>query len=329
MCTEHTRGRTGRCRGTSGTSLVVLLGAAAGACLCGGRQAGLAAESVPEPKLPSPGRPYRTSTLLHSEDFDRDLSRWVVQQMPGGKTSIRAGSLDVRDRKGCTIWFKEKLQGPLMIEYDATMRSDHRVSDLNCFWMAIDPKDPGNILAKRRSGSFSQYHPLRLYYVGYGGNKNKTTRFRRYPGGGERPLLAKHDLKDKRFRLKPDKTMKIQLVACGSIVQYVRDGEIVFDFRDEKPYREGWFGFRTVNSHMVIDNFRVYRLEPVVRAAGSCTAAECAWQRVAGSCNVRLPPARRPHLGRGGEEHGTPQRSRGPLRARGGQPRHPDPGTSG
>jgi len=205
--------------------------------------------------------PYKVGDVLHKDDFNGDLSQWVVQQQPGGSVRIEAGKLHIRDRKGCTVWFKQKLAGPILIEYEVTMTPDARVSDLNCFWMATDPKSPKDLFAgAKREGNFSQYHALRLYYVGYGGHNNTKTRFRRYPGGGERPLLSKHDLGDKNVLLKGGATVKIQLVAFGETVRYLRDGEVIFDIRDPKPYREGWFGFRTVNSHLVLDNVRIYRL---------------------------------------------------------------------
>ena len=47
----------------------------------------------------------------------------------------------------------------------------------------------------------------------------------------------------------------------GGRIQYSRDGEVVFEFRDKDPFREGWFGFRTVRNHLRIDNFRVYQSE--------------------------------------------------------------------
>ena len=137
--------------------------------------------------------------LIYSDDFETDLSNWVIEQGQGGTAEIIDGKLDIADEKGCTIWFKHKLKSPVMIEYEATMvdkggRRD-RVSDLNCFWMAIDPEHPEDIFVDTsRNGRFPNYPPLRLYYVGYGGNDNSTTRFRRYPGGGERPMLPEHAL---------------------------------------------------------------------------------------------------------------------------------------
>jgi hypothetical protein len=127
--------------------------------------------------------------------------------------------------------------------------------------MAIDPEHPDDLFANRkRGGRFRNYHPLRLYYVGYGANDNTTTRFRRYPGDGTRPCLPEHDLRDKRFMHTPNRTMKIRIVVNGSKVQYFRDEECVFDFVDEHPYAEGWFGFRTVRNHLRIDRFKVYQL---------------------------------------------------------------------
>ena len=42
---------------------------------------------------------------------------------------------------------------------------------------------------------FAAYNDLKTYYVGLGGNRNTTTRFRRYIGDPEtRPLLPEHDL---------------------------------------------------------------------------------------------------------------------------------------
>ena len=59
-----------------------------------------------------------------------------------------------------------------------------RLSDLNCFWAANDPKYPDDLFARSqwRDGIFKNYNTLNLFYVGYGGNDNSTTRFRRYKG---------------------------------------------------------------------------------------------------------------------------------------------------
>jgi hypothetical protein len=220
-----------------------------------------------------------TNPVLYEDDFSTDLSQWVVEQMPGGTTTLQDGQLVINDAKGCTVWFKHKLTGPIMIEYDATIIQQggafDRVSDLNCFWMAIDPENPEDLFAnsQKRGGLFRNYDSLRLYYVGYGANNNTTTRFRRYAGDSSRPLLPEHDLSDKRFMLEPNKTIKIQIIADGGSIRYSRDGEVVFDFEDLSPFKEGWFGFRTVENHMQIDNFKVFRL-PAGKTTEAATPQE-------------------------------------------------------
>ena len=208
----------------------------------------------------------KTPTLVYQNDFDRNLSDWRVEQMPGGSVRVVDGKLEIEDAKGCTVWFREKLEGPIMIEYEAVIiKKDgphDRGSDLNCFWMAQDPKHFDDLFAnsQARGGRFSNYDSLRLYYVGYGANHNTTTRFRRYTGTGERPILPEHDLSADEFMLKYNVPIKIQLIADGQRVAYLRDGEVIYEIHDPEPYTDGWFGFRTVNNHMTIDNFKVCQL---------------------------------------------------------------------
>ena len=228
----------------------------------------LAAQDVAEAK----GAPLRKGELLYREDFDKDLSRWVVEQTPSGTTRLINGALDIDDaagpgdKGGCTVWFRAKLSGPVLIEYEAVMIQqggpNDRVSDLNCFWMATDPKHPEDLFSesKERGGAFKKYDGLRLYYVGYGANGNTTTRFRRYPGDGSRPLESGDDLRAPEFLNVPNRKITIQLVANGESIRFLRDGVPVFDIKDKEPFREGWFGFRTTRSHMIISSFRVYRM---------------------------------------------------------------------
>lgn len=211
--------------------------------------------------------------ILFEDDFSGNLSRWVVEQTPSGKTQVIGGELDIddapgtHDKGGCTVWFKEKISGPVRITYDATMVQkggpNDRISDLNCFWMASDPKNPENLFvgSKERSGNFKKYDSLRTYYVGYGANENATTRFRRYPRPrDDKPLKPEYDLSEAKFMNVPNKTIKIELVADGKRIQFLRDGEPIFTYDDPEPYQEGWFGFRTTRSHIRFDNFKVTRI---------------------------------------------------------------------
>jgi len=197
--------------------------------------------------------------VLFEDRFTTGLSNWVIEQQPGGTVTIENGALVIADEGGCTVWFKQRLEAPVVISYTATVSSKARVSDLNCFWMATDPARPADLIAPghARTGAFATYDNLRTYYAGYGGNANTTTRFRRYAGDGSKPLLPEHDLSAPVFMLKADHPYRIELVVVGSRVQYLRDGELVFDFTDPEPLASGWFGFRTVKSRIEIRDFQV------------------------------------------------------------------------
>ncbi len=196
--------------------------------------------------------------------FDANLTDWLVEQMPGGNVYAHDGALVIEDVGGCTVWYRPILTAPVEISYEAMVVMNDgphdRLSDLNCFWMATDPA--GDLLhpANPRTGKFADYDSLALYYVGYGGNRNTTTRFRRYLGTGERPLLPGHDLTDPTHLLEPNRVYHIRLVARDGRAEYWRDGELVFAYDDPAPLTRGRFGFRTVNSHLVIRNFKVTTL---------------------------------------------------------------------
>ena len=204
----------------------------------------------------------QADTLLFQEDFKHGDAHWKTESEASTLLAFDEGTNMVIDNKlGITVWFRERLTAPVTISYTAKVRSIRRVSDLNCFWMATDPAQPDGQLfvpGAARRGLFADYDKLRTYYVGYGGNNNTTTRFRRYDGTGARPLLPQHDLSAPQFLLVPDHAYRITLVAgADGRVQFIRDGEVVFDWMDPQPLRSGWFGFRSVDSQIEITDFQV------------------------------------------------------------------------
>jgi hypothetical protein len=216
-----------------------------------------------------PDSRFTVAEELHRDDFaSGELRNWTAEQEKEGVVEVRRGKLVVDVPGGCTVWFRPELKGPLMIEYDATVvergGANDRVSDLNCFWMAHDPRRAQKpVPDARRSGKFADYDDLKTYYVGLGGNANTTTRFRRYVGEpGNRPLLPEHDLTTPEYLIRPNLRQRVRLVACGRLIQFYRDEARVFELNDPEPYTRGWFGFRTVTSHLEFARFRVFRLNP-------------------------------------------------------------------
>lgn len=198
-----------------------------------------------------------------------DPEQWIIEQQPGGEVTIANDVMEITDAEGCTVWFKHKLEGNIKIQYDITIIDKggphDRVSDMNCFWMATDPDHPNDFFkeSKQRAGHFPNYHHLKLYYVGYGGHHNTKTRFRRYDGDIDRPLLPEHDLSDKKFMITANQKMHIEISVEDNATTYRRDGEIIYHIVDPEPYRTGYFGFRTVNNHLKIENFLVSELGSV------------------------------------------------------------------
>jgi len=205
-------------------------------------------------------------TLLFQDDF-RSLDQWVIEAEQPARLSVDNGSFDIDTPAGLTLWFRPRLDGPVKIEFDATAvahgGANDQVSDLNVFWMAANadgsaPFQPG---PSQRSGKFAEYNNLLTYYVGLGGNRNTTTRFRRYIGDPAiRPLLPEHDLDTRDALLVPNRRQTITLVADGTRIEFQRDGRVLFRYEDAAPYARGWFALRTTWSHLRVERLRIYSL---------------------------------------------------------------------
>ena len=169
--------------------------------------------------------------------------------------------------KGLTLWRRQAMRADCAVEYDVQVMSD-RLSDMNCFWMASDPA--ATDIWKRmawRSGIFARCYTLQMYYLGYGGNYNSTTRFRRYTGD-ERgvdsaayrpPILTEYT--DSTHLLRPAHWYHLRLQTVGGRTQMYVDGECIVDYLDPEPITSGWFGFRTTLSRIRIANFCMEQVE--------------------------------------------------------------------
>lgn len=190
---------------------------------------------------------------------------WKVEAEDAAASTVtwRDGVATIVAPKGLTLWCKERMEGNTVIEYEARIVADKRfrredgtvrVSDLNCFWMADRCGSFG--------GRFVDNYALQTYYVGYGGNWNTTTRFRRYTGDKRgvdsvayRPAVLK-EYTDREHLLQQDKWYKIRLEQVDGHARYYIDGELLVDYVDPKPLKSGYFGFRTTMAKAQMRNFR-------------------------------------------------------------------------
>ncbi len=198
---------------------------------------------------------------------------WTVEsESPDYSYSFIHDTLEITAPKGLTLWFRQKMSGDLVIDYDACIvneRAGDRLSDLNCFWMASD-RDAKDIWKrmKWRSGIFNRCYSLQTYYLGYGGNSNKTTRFRRYNGDYEsfekqnkRPDVL-FEYTDSSHLLTAGKWYHIRITRKGNRTTYSINNQMIVDFREPNPLTSGWFGFRTTLSRARIANFCYRNISP-------------------------------------------------------------------
>lgn len=216
---------------------------------------------------------YIFITIITVLSFCHDIKaqEWKIEtESPEATVTWKNGTCDIFAPKGLTLWFDQRMEGNTVIEYEAMIVADKRlravipsstnpkpqprISDLNCFWMADKCGGCG--------GRFLDNYALCLYYMGYGGNYNTTTRFRRYNGNVRgvtdaeyRPRILK-EYTDETHLLKANRWYKIRLEQIDGRVRYYSDGEMLVDYVDPQPMTSGYFGFRTTFAHARLRNFR-------------------------------------------------------------------------
>ncbi|HEY4111231.1 right-handed parallel beta-helix repeat-containing protein [Puia sp.] len=187
---------------------------------------------------------------------------WIpeIEQKPGANSRVyqNGDALIIDTKGGATVWYNKKLTGNFRIDYDRTILidtgSNDRLSDCNQFWMAGDPHNP-NLFT--RTGKLEDYNNVDLYYVGMGGNTNKTTRFRKY-GGGARTLIKEY--LDAAHLLQKNRKYHITITVSNGTTAFLVDGSPWFTYTDPTPLTSGYFGFRSTWSRQMIKNFTVTQL---------------------------------------------------------------------
>lgn len=198
-----------------------------------------------------------------------DTNLWLVEDHSDKAVfQTRGDTIEISTPKGLTLWYKPRLTGNYEITYSACMPMDGdpnaRLSDLNCFWGANDPQYPDNLFARTvyRHGVFQRYKTLTLFYVGYGGNHNSTTRFRQYysglPGQDDkevRPVIKEYT--DPEHLLKPGKWYRIRIVVKKNTSRFYVDDELLFTRKMKPQEADGNFGLRLLENHVLFAGFKV------------------------------------------------------------------------
>lgn len=201
------------------------------------------------------------------------LKNWIIEDHSENiQISVSEGTLEIIAPKGATLWYNKRLTGNYEISYRAKVLIQggkyDRLSDLNCFWAANDPQVPEDIFArsKWRNGIFQHYKTLNLFYVGYGGNHNSTTRFRQYFGttsnaddSQARPVIKEYT--DKQHLLIPNKWYDIRICVTKEFTSYHINGEKLFCLPIKENVGNGHFGLRLLKNHVLFADFQVKEIK--------------------------------------------------------------------
>lgn len=196
-------------------------------------------------------------------------THWRIEaESPATRVLLRNDTLDMTAPQGLSLWWSQPVEAPCQIRYKAMVVMDDgpcdRLSDMNCFWMATELGESPLKGAGKRKGKFVESYRLQCYYLGYGGNHNSTTRFRRYDGdslavqeAGRRPTILQ-EYTDAGHLLLPNHWYDICIeVLEGGRTRYSMDGECLVDYVDQHPLQRGWFAFRTTWSHTRLTDFKI------------------------------------------------------------------------
>lgn len=180
-----------------------------------------------------------------------------------------AGKLELLVPSGLTLWYDRHLSGDYRISYDICLvmagGTNDRLSDMNCFWAASDPENPEDIYSKAdlRNGKFSNYNGLDLMYVGFGGNHNTTTRFRRYyseycGSDGNKPVIGEYT--DPSHLLSPNRWYHVSIEVAGGMTAWSLDGDELFSYDLPESFGDGYFAFRFFKNHVMVSDFKLEEL---------------------------------------------------------------------
>lgn len=209
------------------------------------------------------------SVMLYAQHENTSVQQWKIEDESRALQMIeRADTVELIVPGGLTMWYQQRLTGDYEINYRICMVMKggkyDRLSDLNCFWAANDPKNPDNLFARSewRNSVFKNYNTLDLFYVGYGGNDNSTTRFRRYNGkyygvadDKVKPLLREYT--DTPHLLVPNQWYQISIRVQKGVTTYSVNGEELFRYSITGSEGDGHFGLRLLQNHVLFTDFKV------------------------------------------------------------------------
>lgn len=220
---------------------------------------------------------YVRGELLATEDFNQGLRGWQAEgdinaRIEDGR--LRFESTEKSAVKKGNIWWKQRFEGPLRIEFDYQSITEH---GLTMFWFNSRGRGGKDLLKQKRTGDY-------LEYV-FGEMDGYHVTFHRFGSGVSnlRKSRGFHLLSSVPDPIPPDdlRVHHIAVSVLGNRIVVEVDGRVLHDFTDEgQPcagpeewvhtlpckgtggiFTSGYIGIRHTDRQAAFyDNFRVWRM---------------------------------------------------------------------
>ncbi|MGE3808141.1 MAG: DUF1961 family protein, partial [Gemmataceae bacterium] len=227
-------------------------------------------EEVVKEGVKPPPRRFKLSdqSLLVETVFEDDFSQksddWLIEGPLQVKLAAGRLFFDARERKppAGTIWCKRAFAGDQVVEYVARIEEGPGSTNLNFFLFGSN-LDGSSVLGTtgQRTGDYGEYHKLNNYIYTYLNDKDKEgaeatrVRFRKDPGFH---LLLQEWRKQP---IEKGRDYHFTIAVQGPRLRFYVDGQLVLDHREtETGHRHGHHAFRTFQSHVSADLFRISRI---------------------------------------------------------------------
>jgi len=211
-----------------------------------------------------------STKLIFIENFDTDLSNWVIQGKGNGDIT-GTGALRLTGAtksQGVVMWLNREISGDFLLEFETTVNDSSGLCAVIICAQYPGGKDLLNDLPEPSGNLMLYTKKLRSYIIDYH-NRSKSTgtagasKVRKNPGY---MLLASVDT-DPCSESRP---YYIDIVKIGNRMQLYVEGKRIQDIRDKggfgPAYMRGYIGFWvhgiSDQYNIALDNIRIFQLNP-------------------------------------------------------------------
>lgn len=180
------------------------------------------------------GEPYYSETF---DLGDGNPSNWQEHWLShGGTFALDEDLLRTQDGPAFTLWFKERIYGPVAIEYDGQMLPGSQAGDLSIVYSP-------DIHAQKRG------QRVQLYYLQNGA----------YDNAGSTIATPQGRLDFEPFELKHGVTYRIRAEIDGKKLRTFIDGRLICSYDLILPLNAGYIGIYAFYDEKTIDNIAIYK----------------------------------------------------------------------